>query len=119
MGSRGHAFRVYCLCVWAAFLVSSCGMREDELRCEQAVAHLVDCCPPTTALGGQVTPGFNHGAVRCENFASDGKTAARQPDISIEASRCLTGLDCATVLKNDLCNRVQQATNTAQPVTCP
>src|SRR5262245_36529710 len=56
-------------------LVAGGGLREDEIDCEQAAAHLEECCP-----------GFHAGAVlRCEY---DDGCGIILPDLSIDDSQC-------------------------------
>ena len=92
----------------------NCGIREDELRCEEAAAHLADCCP-----------GFKPSILDCSYVPGDGCVQHHDPDIHVEEARCMDGLDCAAIDKNDLCNRVRQAVESAQSqgtavmVTCP
>lgn len=90
----------------------ACGIREDELRCEEAVAHLVDCCPA-----------FHKELVDCTYFpgssSSSGCNTGHRPDIAIEAARCITALDCPSIQRTDYCTRVEQNVMTGAAVTCP
>ncbi len=79
-----------------ALSLLTCGIREDELRCEEAVAHLVDCCP-----------GFDAKAVDCYFTSSSCGTVNTAYDI--EESRCIAKLDCATLRANGVCSRAQSA----------
>lgn len=81
-----------------ALLTLTCGIREDELRCEEAVAHLVDCCP-----------GFDPKKVDCY-FVSGGCDVA-YPVLDIQESRCISAMRCEEVVSAGICSRAQ----TAQP----
>lgn len=88
---------------WAGFAAAlfigaplACGdMKQDELDCEEAVAHLQDCCP-----------GFD--ARRIECLHSDGCTPER-PAISIPQSQCIRGENCGELVSSGVCGRAQDA----------
>jgi len=65
-------------------------VREDELECEQAVAHLVSCCP-----------GFDPSSVICEYQA-----CSVHPDLLLAESLCIVALDCGDVRARGLCTSV-------------
>lgn len=89
-------------------LLMTCGIREDELRCEEAVAHLVSCCP-----------GFDAKRVDCYYVPhSCGSCVDAQPLIPIEQSRCIARLDCAAVRAAGICERAQNVASTNAQV-CP
>lgn len=89
----------------------ACGIREDELRCEEAAAHLTKCCPAfhKELLDCSFAPGSTSG----------GCNTGHRPDISIEAARCIAALDCADIQRTDYCARIEQNVMTGQTVTCP
>jgi len=70
------------------------GLREDELECEEAMAHLDSCCP-----------GFDLDQVECiHGFACDDVT----PDLAVSESQCIRALDCEQIRERDLCERVPE-----------
>lgn len=66
-----------------------CGIRQDELRCEEAVAHLIDCCPS-----------FPHDSVSCEY--SEG-CSTYYPDFSVAQSDCIIAKSCDAIRAAGLC----------------
>ncbi len=79
------------------FLPLACGLiREDELECEQAVAHLIACCP-----------GFQPNNIACNHESSCGSTT--YPSLPLDESKCLEALDCAGVRLGGYCARAQHA----------
>jgi hypothetical protein len=72
------------------------GIREDELLCEEAAAHLNDCCP-----------GFDVSSLSCSYNSGCGSTTF--PALSIRASQCINGESCATLVSSDVCQRAQKA----------
>lgn len=78
--------------------VSCNGFREDEITCEQAVAHLVECCPETSFLG-----------VRCEHVNAKGcdenATDEVFPDLRTEQARCVREKSCGE-LRPSLCRDI-------------
>jgi len=87
-----------CLALVAGLLLPlACGLiREDELECEQAVAHLLDCCP-----------GFDARRLVCMYEGGCGSTV--YPSLPLEESKCLEALDCASIRAGDYCVRAQNA----------
>jgi hypothetical protein len=69
------------------------GIREDEVQCEETVAHLAECCP-----------GLNPERFRCEHVAADGCTGGTEPDFDIELSRKLRRLDCEDLQAGNWCS---------------
>lgn len=78
--------------------VSCNGFREDELTCEQAVAHLMDCCPDTS---------FRE--VACEHVNAKGcdqsSTDEIFPDLRTDQARCVRAKSCDE-LRQSLCRDV-------------
>ena len=68
------------------------GIREDEFQCEQAVAHLHDCCPD-----------LDPGAVSCSFSSSCGATLFTT--FSVEESQCIQDASCEAILRGHLCER--------------
>jgi hypothetical protein len=70
------------------------GVREDELQCEEASAHLDNCCPhfdPTEV-------GCTHGDLAC---------GERDIRLTVDESQCLRSLDCEQIRERELCERVE------------
>lgn len=89
--------RVVLLTVLLAGAVVCCvGIREDELLCEEAAAHLASCCP-----------GFDVSSLSCSYNSGCGSTT--YPALSIPGSQCINGESCATLVATDVCQRAQQA----------
>ena len=66
--------------------------REDEVQCEETVAHLESCCP-----------NFDPGLVSCEYVQG---CSSACPDLDATESRELRELDCAELRNGDHCERV-------------
>lgn len=81
------------------------GLREDELRCEEAVAHLLDCCP-----------GFDPQSVSCTYSTGCG---THLPELTIEESRCIDRTTCATILGSNICQRAAAKAGSTGPQVCP
>jgi hypothetical protein len=81
--------------LWAAIaLANGCyDLREDELQCEEAVAHLMECCDD-----------FNASEVRCIYERGDCGSETVHPDLSVEQSRTIRRLSCAEVRARGLCD---------------
>ena len=59
-------------------------IRETELECEEAVAHLAKCCP-----------GFDAKKVNCEHIAPQGCDGGHEPELDVDTSRAVRRLSCA------------------------
>lgn len=68
-------------------------LREDELECEEAVAHLEGCCDD-----------FSPHQVECEYVSGCGEET--WPDLSVEEANCIEALECDEVRARDLCTKV-------------
>jgi len=79
-----------------AAIVCCAGMREDEVLCEEAAAHLVHCCP-----------GFDLSSLRCSYTSGCGSTT--YPALSVPASQCINGESCDELVATGVCPRAQQA----------
>lgn len=64
------------------------GIREDEVQCEEAKAHLLDCCHPFT------------GSLECEFVDGCGLTF---PDLDVEQSRALQNASCEEIRRDGVC----------------
>jgi hypothetical protein len=76
------------------FLTLSAEVNPDELDCEQAVAHLAECCP-------DVRPSMFF----CQHVSGCGSSQA--PDFTADDSQCILALDCNGVQAQGLCKKVQ------------
>jgi hypothetical protein len=59
-------------------------IREAELECEEAVAHLAKCCT-----------GFDPKKVNCEHITLQGCDGGLEPDLDADTSRAIRRLSCA------------------------
>ncbi len=69
------------------------GLREDDLKCEEAVAHLNDCCP-----------NFDLSKISCSYKSGCGST--QYAELGIEDSVCIQNKDCKTLIAEGICTRV-------------
>jgi hypothetical protein len=81
--------------VLVALVCCSGNFREDEVRCEDALAHLVQCCP-----------GFDPHPVSCV-FSSGCGT--QYPALRVDESTCIESSSCDTLKMRGVCDRAQQA----------
>jgi hypothetical protein len=72
--------------------VSTCAIREDELECESAMAHLAKCCP-----------GFNPMQFSCR-FEEGCDQPEIVPRFDVPTSQCIRALGCEQVQANGLCD---------------
>lgn len=95
-------------------LLSTCGagFRTDELECDEAVAHLVQCCPNVTA-----------DTLQCVHV--DGCETATRPELDADQSECIRSRSCAVLRQDGVCDRVARLhgveVSTIKPATavCP
>ena len=77
---------------------AACGalgfVREDEIECEEAVAHLEHCCVE-----------FPSAKVSCD-FIAGCTEPDIHPDLSIEFAECVQAMDCDALRARDLCARI-------------
>jgi len=92
ISSRRTATIATCVVV----LVSLCcgGLNKEELACEEAVAHLEECCP-----------GFQSSRVRC--IDEDRGCVSQRPDITVEMSRCIRSEECGALVTYGICARAK------------
>lgn len=77
--------------------IMTCGIREDELRCEESVAHLVECCP-----------GFDAKDIDCY-YTESCESGNYYPAITIAESRCILNMDCPAIVSGGICERAQKS----------
>lgn len=71
----------------AALLCGGFGIDRDEYDCEQAVAHLNDCCPS-----------FDPARLSCAR-GCDGAG----PDLTVDQSACIIGAHCDKLVSSGVC----------------
>jgi hypothetical protein len=85
---------------------------EDVLNCEEAVAHLAECCPK-----------FDASLVRCVHYESEGcdpdRSSNRYPALDVGQSRCVRAASCDVLRSNGVCARAQEQSAWTQPTVCP
>jgi hypothetical protein len=74
-------------------------VRESEIKCEEAVAHLDDCCPG----GGWLVE------ANCTFVDDEGCDEGHEPGLTIAESDCVRARDCATLVNSGICNRAKRA----------
>lgn len=67
-------------------LTASDGIREDELRCEEAKKHLMDCC------------GASFVDVDCHYYAGGCDEAPTPPQLDVQAATCIRDASCDEIL---------------------
>jgi hypothetical protein len=77
-------------------LVFACGIRADELNCEEAVAYLQSCCP-----------GLQTSNIDCTYVAPQGCGSAVLPEISGSESQCIRAESCGGLQASGVCDRVR------------
>src|SRR5262245_26564362 len=76
-------------------IVLSCGsIPDDELTCEEAVSHLIDCCP-----------GFDPRRMPCVRSDGCGSDQTK-PSFSESSSRCMLAKSCEDLRSGGTCDRV-------------
>jgi hypothetical protein len=77
-----------------SMLTAENGIREDELRCEEAKKHLIDCCGAASVdhLDCTYTPG-------CDN--------TDYPDLDAKTAVCLRDASCDALKKSGACEGPQ------------
>lgn len=111
--SRARWLRLLLGAAALSTLVAGGGLRQDELDCEEAVAHLQDCCPD-----------FANATIAC--VASSGCTES-DPALSIKESACVIARSCADVVATGLCESThdlvsphtdEKGNSVSHPVVC-
>lgn len=71
----------------------SCGaLTETQLHCEEAVAHLEECCP-----------GFRSQDFACVKEEAEGCSCGREADLDLATSKQLLDLECDELLAGNRC----------------
>lgn len=83
-------------------------LREDELQCEEAAAHLEDCCPALDV--GQIDCVYHEGC-----------GSPSRPVLSPEAARCIRYLECDSLRRSGWCepDRYSPSAVDGQIRSCP
>ena len=89
---RKFLVRIALACVALASL-SAFGVDKEELDCEQAVAHLIACCP-----------GFDARSIVCEHGAGCGGSSSRV-DLNLARSGCILGASCEDLVASGACEQ--------------
>jgi hypothetical protein len=76
-------------------LTGGFGVQRDEFECEQAVAHLEECCP-----------GFDGRSLIC----SSGCGYEAGPDLHPEGSECIIGATCESLQTSGACGAPKRVT---------
>lgn len=85
------------------FLVFACGGIDDnELKCEEAVAHLEDCCP-----------GVDARRFTCDNEQTC--VPSSTPDFYEKASECITSRTCDELKNQGKCDAFEAIANDPYP----
>jgi hypothetical protein len=93
-----------CVVFFAFCCFGAGGLREDEFDCEEAAAHLADCCPA-----------FDAQKLNCE-FAHGCESPDQHPGLSLAETRCIEAKSCSELVSSGVCER----TKTRMPdVTLP
>jgi hypothetical protein len=92
----GHRLRRTWWLGGALALIFACGdaLRQDELDCEEAVAHLKECCP-----------NFPTYRVSCV-YQSNG-CESNGPDIDMAQSQCARDRSCSELVQAGVCERFE------------
>lgn len=77
----------------AAMVGPSCAaLNEDQLHCEEAVAHLDECCP-----------NFRADQLSCQHEEPAGCGCGREVDLDLSASEAVLALDCEELVASRRC----------------
>jgi hypothetical protein len=90
--------RAFTLWLFVCALVA-CGIRQDEFDCENAAAHLQECCP-----------GFRASMLSC-TYSSQG-CSTTFPELAIADSDCIRDASCDYLRTTGVCDRVMPSTAT-------
>jgi hypothetical protein len=85
--------RGFTLALFVGVLLA-CGIRQDEFDCENAVAHLAECCP-----------GFSPTTIECTYSPYCTTT---YPEIDIADSDCIRNESCEDLVGTGVCGRVEE-----------
>lgn len=70
-------------------------LREDDLECEEAVAHLEDCCP-----------GFDARSVSCSYQEGCGDGRDQTGQLSVQQSNCIQAKSCSDLIASGTCGQL-------------
>lgn len=87
-----------------AVIAPAVGSDAGEFECEEAVAHITDCCP-----------GFEPRSVQCDYTFGCGDSEPGTPEITNPESNCILGLSCDQIRSKNICNTILKG----GPVQCP
>ncbi|MBI4699570.1 MAG: hypothetical protein HY744_00140 [Deltaproteobacteria bacterium] len=93
MAEQRSPWRIAALSLVVLATAGGSGLREDELECEQAAAHLLRCCPT-----------LHPGALACQYETGCGPTV--ETTFSVPESQCIQSLSCEQIDERRLCERV-------------
>ena len=82
-------------CAALSTLTGAFGVQKDEFECEQAVAHLAECCPR-----------FDTRSLIC----SSGCGYEAGPDLHEEGSECIIGATCEDLQRSGACDAPKRVT---------
>lgn len=93
----------------ALLLSSYCAeLRPDELECEHAMAHLLDCCPELV---------LDHDD--CVFDTASCSSTNRDPILTEDDSICIQELSCIAIQDRGLCEAVQERSDEPNPEGWP
>jgi hypothetical protein len=99
--------------VIVGLLLACNGIREDEFACENAVAHLQQCCPGFT--GSNIACIYEPPPVSCGG--SDPVSQGESPDLDLEQSACIRAATCDQLRSSGACDRA--AATSSNLDVCP
>lgn len=91
--------RGFTLSTFVAIMLA-CGVRQDEFECENAYAHLQQCCGSEFVLK----------PVNCRYIDGSCDEGPTYPDIDIEESGCIRAESCDALVGSGVCTRASQMT---------
>lgn len=96
----GVVIGLVCFLLWACALTKEgdTNFRNDVISCEEAVAHLQDCCPNF----GDTHPDA------CE-YRRDGCSGNRDVALGMATSRCIRDKECGELVDLGICARARAA----------
>jgi hypothetical protein len=92
----------------------ACGIRQDEFDCENAYAHLQQCCGTSLTLS----------QVSCHYTAGGCDVGPTYPDLDIAVSDCIRSQSCDVIRVTGMCTNVssliaQSSDDPEAPIACP
>ncbi len=92
-GRRKFLLRAVLACT-ALVGLAAFGVDKEELDCEQAVAHMVECCPD-----------FDARTINCSRSGCGGTSSYSGIDLSYARSSCILGASCEVLRKSGACEQ--------------